>query len=423
MHSKNSKQHQMKNLLFSFLGILTLPAFAQFEVYTVDVTTNDLVYDSNTKRIYVSIPSSNGSNGNSIGVINPYSRELESTIFMGSEPSVLAISDNGQYIYSGFEQTSTVRRFEVGTQTAGLEFSLGADDFLGPYYVNDIEVMPGSPSTIAISRKYVDVSPTHAGIAIYDNDIMRPTVTPGHTGGNQIEFKNNATLFGYNNESTGFYLFRYAVNAGGITEVSESGGFPGGYDFYLDFAYHNDRLYYTNGSVVNVSSAPFVAGQFANTFGAVTYDAHKDLVAFASYNSSGNIRFKRFNPTTFLVQDDIVITEAFGESKSIITCGYGCYAFNTTDNKVVIINDGTMGMEEISSSKLSVFPNPVNDFLNIEGVNSNLDNVQIFGLSGNLVQNLKNSSRKINVQFLPKGIYILKISDNGKTIQTKFIKN
>ena len=140
---------------------------------------------------------------------------------------------------------------------------------------------------------------------------MRPTVTPGHTGGNQIEFKNNATLFGYNNESTGFYLFRYAVNAGGITEVSESGGFPGGYDFYLDFAYHNDRLYYTNGSVVNVSSAPFVAGQFANTFGAVTYDAHKDLVAFASYNSSGNIRFKRFNPTTFLVQDDIVITEAF----------------------------------------------------------------------------------------------------------------
>ena len=84
--------------------ILLIPIFslAQFNVNIVNVITNDLVYDSNTDRIYVSIPSLNGSNGNSIGIINPDTNILENTVFIGSEPTVLAISNDGQYIYSGF---------------------------------------------------------------------------------------------------------------------------------------------------------------------------------------------------------------------------------------------------------------------------------------------------------------------------------
>ena len=80
-----------KNYLLVFI-ILPMFAFSQFDVNTVEVTTNDLVYDSNTDRIYVSIPSSNGANGNSIGVINPNNNTLENTVFIGSEPTALAIS-------------------------------------------------------------------------------------------------------------------------------------------------------------------------------------------------------------------------------------------------------------------------------------------------------------------------------------------
>ena len=99
----------MKKKYFLLFIILPTLAFSQFVINTVNVTTNDLVYDNNTDRIYVSIPSSNGSNGNSIGVINPNDYTLENTIFIGSEPTVLAISDDGQFIYSGFSGSSTVR--------------------------------------------------------------------------------------------------------------------------------------------------------------------------------------------------------------------------------------------------------------------------------------------------------------------------
>lgn len=149
----------MKRILsLLILGTSSL-TFAQLQVNTLNLTTNDLVYDLVTNKIYASIPSANGSNGNSIGVINPNTYLLENTIFIGSEPTVLTISDNGQYIYSGFSGSSTVRRFDVTTQTAGLQFSLGSDSSTGSYYVEDIEVMPNQPSTIAISRKNNGFSP------------------------------------------------------------------------------------------------------------------------------------------------------------------------------------------------------------------------------------------------------------------------
>lgn len=275
--------------------------FAQLQVNTLNLTANDLVYDSVTNKIYASIPSANGANGNSIGVINPNTYLLENTIFIGSEPTVLAISDNGQYIYAGFTGTSTIRRFDVSTQTAGLQFSLGSDPFFGAFYAQDIEVMPGNPTTIAVSRRRPNVSPTHGGVAIYDNNVMRPTTTPDHTGSNKFEFTGTNSLIGYNTESTEYGLRRLSVNAGGVTNVSVSSGVLSG--FNLDFIYKNNSIYATNGTIVDISAAPFVSGQFTNVYGPVVYDNYYNRVCFASYDSSGNIIFKRFNPNTYLLFD------------------------------------------------------------------------------------------------------------------------
>ncbi len=88
----------MKKFIYILISLLSVDTFSQWEVNVLNITTNDLVYDSNTDRIYASIPSANGSNGNSIGIINPNTITLENTVNMGSEPTVLAISDNGQYI-------------------------------------------------------------------------------------------------------------------------------------------------------------------------------------------------------------------------------------------------------------------------------------------------------------------------------------
>jgi hypothetical protein len=411
----------MKKILSLLLLGTSSLTFAQLQVNTLNLTANDLVYDSVTNKIYASIPSANGANGNSIGVINPNTYLLENTVFIGSEPTVLAISDNGQYIYTGFTGTSTIRRFDVASQTSGIQFSLGSDPFFGAYYAQDIEVMPGNPNTIAVSRRRPNVSPTHGGVAIYDNNIMRPTTTPDHTGSNKIEFIDSNSLVGYNTESTEYGLRRLSVNASGVTNVSVNGSVLTG--FGLDFIYKNNYVYATNGVVVDISSSPFVSGQFSNVNGPVVYDNYYNRVCFASYDWSGNIIFKRYNPNTFLLFDSLPITQAFGDVKSLITCGNGCYAFNTTDNKVIIIKDSTLGLSESEEkNKISIYPNPTTDYLYIKS-DLTIKEIQISDLNGRIINNLELQDNKMNLSSLQSGIYFAKISDeNGKTLTKKIIK-
>jgi len=280
-----------KRALLTLAGCATVftgMAQSSFSASTLQLKANDLVYDSVTQRIYATVPSANGSNGNSIGVINPITATLDSTIFVGSEPSVMAISEGGQYIYAGFTGSSTVRRFNIATLQVDKTIPLGntgSGSGSTPLFANDIEVMPGSPLVIAVSLKNKVYSPSHEGVAVYDDGVKRPTVTANHTGSNQIEFSEQQPnrLFGYNNESTEFGLRYHTVLGSGVTT---NGVYPNLFsDFYIDFIYASGKLYSTNGTAVDVSGTPYVDGQFGNATGPVAYDYGMNRVCYASSSS------------------------------------------------------------------------------------------------------------------------------------------
>lgn len=412
----------MKKTLL-ILALIYIPHLltAQYQINTLNITTNDLVYDANSKRIYASIPSANGSNGNSIGVINPNSFALENTVFIGSEPTVLAISDNGQYIYSGFSGSGTISRFNVTTQTAEIQFALGSDNSTGAYFAEDIEVMPGFPNTIAVSRMNVGFTPRHEGVAIYDDGVMRSITTQDHTGSNKIEFKNSTTLFGYNSESTEYGLRRLAVNAGGITEVSVNANILN--SPARNFIYHNDYIYGDDGKVVNVSSAPYVAGQFTGATGPAVFDVVRNKICYASYTQSGVITFKVYNPNTFLVEEAVPIPQAFGTVKNIVKCGNGCYAFNTSDNKLVIIKNPNLNTDEFQmTKKMELYPNPVSDVAYLD-VKFEIKSIEIYDINGRIIKKTESVGSNINLSMLNSGMYLMKLIDrNGTVFNKKFIK-
>lgn len=412
----------MKKILSFFALGYSIVSFAQLQVHTLNLVTNDLVYDAVTNKIYASVPSASGSNGNSIGIIDPNTYLLLNTVYMGSEPTVLAISDNGQYIYSGFSGASLVRRFIVATQTADLQFTLGNDPSTGSLFAEDIEVMPGQPTTIAVSRKNNGFSPRHEGVVIYDNNIIRSISTPDHTGSNRIEFTGPNALVGFNNETTEFGIRKMTVNASGVTNTSVTQNVVN--NFYLDFIFKNNIMYFSDGSVVDVSGIPFVIGQFTNTSGPAAYDTYNNYVCFASYDYNNNIVFKRYNPNNFLLVDNLPITQAAGTVKNIITCGNGCYAFNTSDDKVIIIKDASLGtLDTMATNSIKIFPNPTSDFLYIQS-KSKITSVTILDISGRTVQNVKNNFDKISIANLSNGTYLVKIMDStGSMSVEKIIKN
>jgi hypothetical protein len=409
-------------LLFLAFGTSSI-LNAQLQVHSLAVTTNDLVYDSNSNKIYVSIPSSNGSNGNSIGIINPNTYNLEQTVFMGSEPSEMAISDNGEFIYTGFSSSATVRRFNVASKTADIQFPLGSDSFSGPFYAYDLSVMPGNSHALAVSR-IVQNSTGFYGVAIYDDGVPRPTTTISTYPNNDsyvINFKTPTSMYAFNNHSTGFNLNRLSVNSGGISEISTTGSIV--YNFSINnFAINNNTIYFDFGTIVDITGSPYNSGGFSGANGRVMFDSYNNLVCFATFDSGGNIIFKRYNPNTFLIYDSAIISQVFGSIKHIISCGNGCYAFNTSDNNVVIIKNGNLDVNEVKRKTISIYPNPTSDYLYVNG-DIEIKEIKILDLNGRLINNLDFADNKIYLGALQTGIYFARICDvNGIVTTEKIIK-
>ncbi|RNC86406.1 MAG: T9SS C-terminal target domain-containing protein [Winogradskyella sp.] len=87
----------------------------------------------------------------------------------------------------------------------------------------------------------------------------------------------------------------------------------------------------------------------------------------------------------------------------------GAYEFQNT----------TLGIDDISISKYSVYPNPTNQILNIEGLKTS-ENLEIYNISGQklLTRTIDLNKNTIDVSQLSAGIYFLKITNESM----KFIK-
>lgn len=91
---------------------------------------------------------------------------------------------------------------------------------------------------------------------------------------------------------------------------------------------------------------------------------------------------------------------------------------------VKIFKNNVLGNEEVNSLKnVSVFPNPIIDFVNIK-TNQKIINAQVLDFSGRIIKaNLIINSNQINLSFLKTGNYVLKlISEDKKSHFIKILK-
>ena len=85
-------------------------------------------------------------------------------------------------------------------------------------------------------------------------------------------------------------------------------------------------------------------------------------------------------------------------------------------------SDSQLNVEnEILDNSLKLYPNPTDNTLFIKG-NKNLMNVSVYNMLGKEVLSKMNTNN-IDVKILPKGVYIIKISDDVSQTYRKFIKN
>jgi len=81
----------------------------------------------------------------------------------------------------------------------------------------------------------------------------------------------------------------------------------------------------------------------------------------------------------------------------------------------------TLGVDDQNFTNISIYPNPTNNTLFISG-NETPIAVAIFNVLGKEVLSIKNTNN-INVEALPSGVYVIRISDGVGQTNRKFIKN
>ncbi|PSG90018.1 T9SS type A sorting domain-containing protein [Aurantibacter aestuarii] len=102
---------------------------------------------------------------------------------------------------------------------------------------------------------------------------------------------------------------------------------------------------------------------------------------------------------------------------STTTDRYGTQS--TTENSY---NFSTLGIINSELDRVSIYPNPVKNELNIKGF-KNIDSVSITNISGQVIKQFTNSLEKLDLSDLSSGVYFVSISSQEKIKRIKIIKD
>jgi len=208
----------------------------------VALATRDLSYDAIRRRVVASV-----SGTNQLAWLNPETTTLEGTVDIGGIPDRLAISDDSQYLYVSFLNTSLVQRVQLATRTVDLTFTLPA-----PYAPMAFVALPGQPRALVLSYSTTSNTVT----TIFDDDAQRTNQVLEHgfrmlAGSSEGQF-----VYGYDNGSTGGNspdVFRLAVSSNGLAAV-DNGPSDTPWGNNDDWQFYNGRLYFANGNVLNLAT-------------------------------------------------------------------------------------------------------------------------------------------------------------------------
>jgi len=124
---------------------------------------------------------------------------------------------------------------------------------------------------------------------------------------------------------------------------------------------------------------------------------------------------------------DTILIEGEGSSTMYLGFKAGIWGVATTVefsiDDVTLVNLDVVSANEIEASKTNIYPNPVNNSLNIES-NSTFTSARIFNVVGQEVLNATSFSNQLDVSALKTGIYMLElVGENNQVEIQKFQKN
>jgi hypothetical protein len=220
-----------------------------FSVQTLPVAASAISWSPTDQKLYAIVPSYAPSYAGSLVQIDPVAASIVTSISLGSgaNPSLLAISDDGQYAYVGQEQSpAQVQRVRLADLTIDQTFQIPA--FLS---LNALRVAPGASGTVAVET-YND----NTNMVIYDQGVARSQSFTTGSVESTLPFTwgaDSSTLYAYDNVVPVGTLYQLVATNAGVSSTRSTAalsvnGAP------VDLAFAQGLFYASTGAIINPST-------------------------------------------------------------------------------------------------------------------------------------------------------------------------
>ncbi len=333
-----------------------------FTIYQlVSVSANSVIYDSFSRKLYASLPStSTDYTGNSVVAIDPFTGTVGTPVLVGSEPNVLSETDDGTFLYVGLNGANSLARFDLLTGKLDGNIPLPTPpQFYAPSNgISGMAVLPGSDNSLAVGLSY------DGAIGILDVAGLTGTWRSQFSGiyaGVTPVFGNATHFYAYDSATSGAEFYRYSVDSSGVHEVDGTtlvgfGGFSG------SLAVDSGLVYGASGGIVNpattpptqvgvlpLGSGPYGTGLFGG--GVVPYAAEAKSFTIVVNGAGTALDFiERFDTSHFTMEDQIEVPNSTIGGLSGVRWGQ--------DGLAYVIPTATSGPVGVQPSQLMLIQGP-----------------------------------------------------------------
>lgn len=235
----------------------------------------------------------------------------------------------------------------------------------------------------------------------------------------------NSSLFLTSYDTNGNLRFVESMNSG-IGDGGHRVSFDGNNDVYVAGWMNGTASFGTHTLTANSTTADNFLAKYSNDLSTCYW-----ALNFGGTGSTGNSIVAGLS----VDQDNnpIITGQLYGTNANVNPLGSSPYSLSSIGNNdcfVIKYNSNGLLWESLpisvdnfdnQLSAIKVFPNPVNDEININSLNQ-IEKAEIYNLTGQKIDIILNNTI-MNVSKLSAGTYILRLTDaDGKTYSSKFIK-
>jgi sugar lactone lactonase YvrE len=265
------------------------------QISAISISGQDMAWDATRGRLYVAMTDGAPISGGSIGVVDPATTTLSNVVATGGNPGSLGLSDDGHYLYTGFQTTNSVKRFTLPDFSLDLTIPLNSGSLLTSH-AEDVKVAPGNPHTVAITMGSNQLTPRGAGgLAVFDDAVSRSAKLT--TGVYKVAWgKDSNHLFAQSDPNISSQsLYILSADGNGVVQQAISGSITNlGLRPHYDLA---TNLIYGDGGRVSDPADASAAGVFQATRGLMVPDSDLNRAFFLRLNTT--------NPFAWIYELDI----------------------------------------------------------------------------------------------------------------------